>query len=302
MNEIINWFSNYLSIPKQSTATITFSIIVFILGLLINETIKEIGRFRQRRNYRRLFKRNYLQFKNYLFLQAANMESFSSQINENSNPNFNIYVSPCPAISNFKDISYSNAYKSLFTGIENLLRFKGNKGLQAFDELYNSLAIVQLEQERVFPILVNYQNEVKSLVENINFLTKEATENIGDVELKIEGSLKMTPELVKWLQDRAYIKQIFYGSDHTIEKMAEFLESLLAYEIHNGGPISEVFSLKEFWNYHHQLQLTVAEHIKLTRLFKTTKGYCDSTSERFKEMGHKLTSNYKSLFGEKLAG
>ncbi|PWS25962.1 hypothetical protein DHW03_18085 [Pedobacter yonginense] len=300
MNSLINFLSSYLSIPKPATATITISILVFILGLFLNETIKEIGRYRQRRNFKKLLKRNYLIFKNYLFVQSTNMQTFSSQINEDSNPNFNIFVSPCSAISNFKDISYSNAFKSLFTGLENFRLFNFNRRLQAFDYLYESLAMYRIEEERIFPILASYQNEALPVVQNINSLNKQAIENIGDLTIKITSTLELNLDTKIWLQKREAISNVYYKGLRKAEDSQKYFIDISEFEFNNSAPIQVLYTPKEFWNYHHQLRLAAAENIKLIRLFKNTISYCNKTSERFRSTGIKLSENYRYLFGQKV--
>jgi hypothetical protein len=100
MSDFIDWLSNYLGIEKNPTATIIVSLSVFCLGIIINETLKAIGRFRERRVVREIVRRNYLIFRKYLIEQAEAIKLFESQIKAKSSPNFNAHVRACSALDN----------------------------------------------------------------------------------------------------------------------------------------------------------------------------------------------------------
>ncbi len=103
MNEFIDWLSKYLGIEKNPTATIIVSLSVFVLGITVNEVLKAISRFRERRAIRELVRRNYLIFRKYLYEQSSSLNHFGSFITLNgSAPNFNLYVRPCSALDNFR--------------------------------------------------------------------------------------------------------------------------------------------------------------------------------------------------------
>lgn len=295
----MNHFFEALVRAINTNPAYTIPIFVFVISIFVNESIKIIGRFQERRNYRILLSRNYLIFKDYLIGQATNLKTFEQQISSEQCPDFNFYLQPCSAIANFKDISYNNAYKALFTGFENFSFRKKIHKVQAFDYLYTTISMFQLDQERIFPILSRFHEDVKPLANAINNSGKKAVEDIGDLGISVikKGNGE---KVQQWSKERDALANNFYIGDGSLNKSKEYYLAVLDFEMKNPKPITEVISLKEFWNYHYTLRLAISDIIKLERLINSTKTFCNQTSEKFKLSGFQLTSNYQFLFEKKL--
>lgn len=301
MNEFIDWLSEYLGIEKNPTATIIVSLSVFVLGITVNEVLKLISRFRERRAIRELVRRNYLIFKKYLYEQSSSLNQFGSFITlKGSPPNFNLYVKPCSALDNFKEISYSNSFKAFFVGFENI-RFKGRiNRIQAFDNLYNSLSIVKSEQEKMFPILAGFHKEDATMTSAINLSMKEAFEASTDVSITLNEK-PLDSYLKSWLKSRDEIFQAYAkGNPNDLIEVRKFLISMLNFDMANGKPIATILTAKEFWYYQLKLHSAIEDIKRLETLVKTTNSYCKGISEKLEQTAKDLETYYQPLFNRAL--
>ncbi|WP_029275338.1 hypothetical protein [Pedobacter borealis] len=301
MNEFIEWLSGYLGIEKNPTATIIVSLSVFCLGIMVNELLKAISRFRERRAIRELLRRNYLIFKKYLYEQSSSLSTFGSFITlKGSPPNFNLYVRPCPALDNFREISYSSSFKAFFVGFENI-RLKGRvKRIQAFDNLYKSLSIVKGEQEKMFPILAGFQKEDATMTLSINLSMKEAFEAATDVSITLNEK-PQDSNLESWLKTRDELFQAYAkGNPNDLMEVKKFLTSMLNFDMANGKPIATILTAKEFWYYQLKLHSTIEDINRLEMLVKTTSSYCRGICEKFEYTAKDLETYYQALFNSKL--
>ncbi|WP_113639462.1 hypothetical protein [Nubsella zeaxanthinifaciens] len=301
MNDFIEWLSKYLGIEKNPTATIIVSLSVFVLGITVNEVLKVIGRFRERRAIRELVRRNYLIFKKYLYDQSSSLKLYGSFITlEGSAPNFSLYVRPCSALDNFKEISYSSSFKAFFTGFENI-RLKGRiKRIQAFDNLYNSLSIVKSEHEKMFPILAGFQKEDATMTSATNLSMKEAFEAATDVFINLNKK-PLDNYLQSWLKSRDEIFQTYAKvNPNDLIEARKFLTAILKFDMFNGKPIATILTAKEFWHYQLKLHSAIEDINRLDMSIKMTNSYCKSISEKFEHIAKDLETYYKALFNRKL--
>jgi hypothetical protein len=301
MNEFIDWLSKYLGIEKNPTATIIVSLSVFCLGIIINELLKAVTRFRERRATRELVRRNYLIFKNYLYEQSTSLKLFGSLVTHKSNPDFNIYVRPCSALDNFKEISYSNCFKAFFVGFENI-RLQGRIGrIQAFDNLYNCISTIRIDQERMFPIVARFQDDAAPISARINASIKDAFEATVDVYVALDRK-PPTQELTGWLQERNSLYEAYSRKrdPDDLFEVRKFLVSILSFDMTNGKPITTIMDAKEFWNYHNKIHLAINEIGSLITLVTNTKVYCKTISEKFESTAQGLNTYYRPLFSRKL--
>ncbi|RBQ11547.1 hypothetical protein [Pedobacter miscanthi] len=301
MNEFIEWLSSYLGIDKNPTATIIVSLAVFCLGVIVNELVKAISRFRERRAIRELVRRNYLIFKKYLHDQSSSLSTFGSFITlKGSPPNFNLYVKLCSALDNFREISYSSAFKAFFVGFENF-RLKGRvKRIQAFDNLYNSLSVVKGEQERMFPILLGFHKEDATMSSAVNLSMKEAFEAATDVSVTVNEK-HGDRDHQSWLKERDGLFQTFSkGNPNDLMEVKKFLISILDFDMANGKPIATIFNAKQFWYYQLKLHTAIEDIKRLEMLVKTTSSYCRGIWEKFELTAKDLETYYWALFNRKL--
>ncbi|TKC09860.1 hypothetical protein FA048_06505 [Pedobacter polaris] len=282
MNEFIDWLSKYLGIEKNPTATIIVSLSVFCLGIVINELLKAIGRFRERRAIRELVRRNYLIFHKYLYQQSQSLKLFESLVTVKGGPNFNVYVRPCSALDNFKDISYSNSFKAFFVGFENI-KLKGRiKRIQAFDNLYHCISTIRKEQEKMFPIIGSFKDEAVQIINKLNKSLKEAFEVTADVAVEL-SSKPPNLELNKWLSHRHKIYQACFskGDPSDVNEVRKYFIEILDFETANSKPITTIMNSKEFWYYHKKIHSALGDIDSLNTLVSNTKSYCKTISDKF---------------------
>ncbi|MDQ1138640.1 hypothetical protein [Pedobacter agri] len=301
MNEFIDWLSNYLGIEKNPTATIIVSLTVFCLGIVINELLKAIGRFRERKAIRELLRKNYLIFHKYLYEQSQSLKLFESLVTVKGSPDFNVYVRPCSALDNFKDISYSNSFKAFFVGFENI-RLNGRiKRIQAFDNLYHCISTIRKEQEKMFPIVGRFKDEAVQIIAKLNSSLKDAFEGTADVVLELDNK-PQNPELAKWLIYRHRIYEPYFskGDPSDVNEVRKYFIEVLKFEKENGEPIYTIMNAKEFWYYHKKIHTAIGDIDSLNTLVNNTKSYCKTISDKFESTAQNLKTYYQPLFNRKL--
>lgn len=301
MSEFIAWLSKYLGIEKNPTATIIVSVAVFCLGIIINEVVKALNRFSERRIVREIVRRNYLIFKSYLHEQAKSLREFENFISEKGSPDFNVYILPCSALDNYKDISYNNSFKSFFFGFENI-RVCGNlKRIKAFDNLHNALSIIRIEQEKMFPVVARFQIEAAPILNRLNISLKEAFEATTDVYINLHEQ-PADQELVKWLIERNSLHENYLANVNPSDLIGikKYFTSVLDFERRNGVPLTKILNAKEFWYYHIKLHTAIDDIDILNTLIKNTKAYCITISKKFEFTAEQLILNYEFLFRRKL--
>ncbi|KQB99200.1 hypothetical protein [Pedobacter sp. Hv1] len=301
MDDFIDWLSRYLGIDRNPTATIIVSVSVFCLGILINESLKAYGKYRERRAIREIVRRNYLIFKNYLFEQAENLKVFERQVSIKSSPNFNLYVNSCSALDNYREISYGNSFRAFFVGAENIRLRRNILKAQAFDNLYSSLSSIKIEQERMFPILARFQQDAAPIVTRLNLSMKDAFENIGDIYIKLKKQPPNT-SFVDWLNQREKLDEDYLAKPNSkgIVMVKKYFIAILNFEEANAEPITQILDVKEFWNYHHKIQVAIGDIDSLRILVNSTKQCCSTMSNKFCQTGENLASFYQPLFNRKL--
>ncbi|WP_343534040.1 hypothetical protein [Pedobacter sp.] len=296
MSGFIDWLSKYLGIEKTPTATIIVSLTVFSLGIIINETIKAIARFRERKTIREIVRRNYLIFQSYLVEQAESLRKFESLVTVKGGPNFNAHVRPCSALDNYKDISYNNSFKAFFVGLENI---KGRtKRIEAFDNLYQSLSTIRIEQERMFPIIASFLPETITIMDRLNINFNDAFEATGDVNMKLRKQQPVNHKLTMWLNVRSefYEKCFANGDSEDLNKIKDYFLSVIDFETRNRRPLDLIMDEKEFFYYHKKINRAIGDVDALNKLVKNTKVYCIAISEKFEFTAQRLRLNYEFLF------
>lgn len=301
MSEFIEWLSKYLGIEKNPTATIIVSITVFSLGIIINESLKTLGKFRERKIIREIVRRNYLIFQNYLIEQAESLRNFESLVTTKSSPNFNDHVRPCSALDNYKDISYNNSFKAFFVGFENIRVWGKNKRIEAFDNLYHSLSTIRIEQERMFPIVASFPDQAIKIMDRLNVSLKDAFEATADVNMKLhEQSLNQAEKGWLNLRSEFYEDCFAEGEPEDLNKIKNYFLSVIDFEITDKRPLTLIMDEKEFFYYHRKVHKAIGDIDVLNKLVKNTKTYCKTISEKFEVTAQELTTNFKPLFNQKI--
>lgn len=301
MSEFIDWLSKYLGIEKTPTATIIVSLTVFSLGIIINETIKAVARYRERKTIRKIVRRNYLIFQDYLLDQGESLRKFESLVTTKGSPNFNAHVRPCSALDNYKDISYNNSFKAFFVGLENTRVWGRNKRIDAFDNLYQSLSTIRIEQERMFPIVANFQVEAVAIIAKLNLSLNDAFEGTGDVDMKLRKQ-PINHELTTWLNVRnKFYKNCFANGDpEDLNKIKDYFLSVIDFETRDRKPLDLIMNGKEFFYYHKKINRAISDIDALNKLVRNTKTYCIAISEKFEFIAQQLEEYYESFFDKKI--
>ncbi len=301
MSEFIGWLSQYLGIDKTPTATIMVSLTVFGLGILTNETIKAIVGFRERKTTRKIVRRNYLIFRDYLFDQAKALRDFKSLLTAKSGPNFNAYVLPCAALDNYKDISYKNSFKAFFSGLENIILLGKNNRIVAFDNLYNSLSIIRIEQERMFPIIANFQVEATAIIVKLNRSLDNAFEATADVNMKLRNQ-PSSYDLTEWLDVRRKFYENYFaqGDPEDLNDVKDYFLAIIDIETKDKRPLDLIMDEKDFFYYRKKVHQAIGDIDVLHKLVNNTQAYCMIVSKKFDSTAHQLVSLYQPLFGKKI--
>lgn len=300
MSEFIDWLSKYLGIEKNPAAAIIVSVTVFVLGIIINELIKATARFSERRTIRKIVRRNYLIFQDYLLDQAESLREFENLVTLKGSPNFNAHVLPCSALDYYKDISYNNSFKAFFVGFENIRIWGRDKRIEAFDNFYHSLSTIRIEQERMFPIVASFPGEAIKIIDKLNNSLKDAFEETGDVGMKLREHAP-NQELTAWLDRRSELYENCFakGDPEDLNEVRNYLASLLDFEVSDRRPLSMIMNAKESWFYHKKIHKAIGDFDALNTLVKNTRTYCNVISQKFIITAQQLEQHYEPLFGEK---
>lgn len=301
MHDFIEWLSKYLGIEKNPTATIIVSVSVFGLGILVNEALKEAGKYRERQALREIMRRNYLIFKHYLYEQASALKTFEQHISENSSPDFNLYFKSCSALDTYREISYGNSFEAFFVGLENIRLLNRIIRVQAFDNLYRSLSDIKSHQDKMFPMLVKFKQEASEMDMRWKLSVNTAFERTGDVYILASKHTQLK-EVADWLaqRDRYYNEYISSPNPQALDAIRNYFYTVLVFEKANLAPLTKIMDIKALMDYHYITNIAIRDlDIMLTHL-KTTKHYCLQLSEKFKDMGEKLGFFYRPLFSRKL--
>jgi hypothetical protein len=177
----------------------------------------------------------------------------------------------------------------------------GLKRIHAFDNLYNSLSTIRIEQERMFPLVANFQGEAVKIIDRLNISLKDAFEETADVNIKLHQQIP-NQYLIKWLSIRSkYYQNCFADGDpDDLNEIRDYFLAIIDFENRDRSPLDLIMNEKEFFYYHKKIHKAIGNIDELIKLVKNTKAYRKIISEKFEFTAKQLEFHYGSLFNREL--
>lgn len=179
MKEFIIRVSKYLDISSTTAATILVTILVFVLGIFVNQFILRIQSYRKRKTHRQLCRLNHKLLLIEVFRQSQSFKEFSSQLRVEHRGPFVYTFKIIPALAVFKELGYENLFKAYLTGFENLNLFNRQEKVHTFHNLWKTI-------EYIFQTHSNVTARAEGIVEQIQQLNELRNNSVGKVQNIVE--------------------------------------------------------------------------------------------------------------------
>lgn len=177
------------SISRDTAVTLIVTLIVFTVGIIIAEFIKGVNNYRNRRNYRRIFKEMLSEISDSSIIQSENFKKFTLQLDTDYEGHFSMPTKNIDLLYNFRKISFETFYNSYFNGIENL---KNRKKLESFNITFGTIDYLVKSEDFYHKQLKEFNDTYNQHLINFNDELEKARFMYENIFVSING--KQLPE------------------------------------------------------------------------------------------------------------
>lgn len=191
LQSIQDFLNHVLRIKSDVSAPIIISLLIFIVGFLINALVRNIITYNQRSTIRKMFILNLTAMIADLNKQCQNFDELVKQLIFKDSNNFILKDTHLFQIILLQEIGYKKSYKAFFTGFENVIFkcFKKTKRINAFLSIWESIEFVKKWQNKP-------QDDSKEFVKYYNANNQKRNKALSDYMQIMEPFLLEAPHKI----------------------------------------------------------------------------------------------------------
>jgi len=290
INKTIDYFANNYHIPREAVATILISVIIFLLGILINFSLSQINKYLQRRMHRTLAEINYRLLIINIYKQKDDYFLFIRQLVIEHKGSFLYTYRIMPALDVFNKLGYENLYRAYFKGVENFTLLKNKKKLSAFNNLWSSIEYLNHIQKDSIENVNNFIKKNSELNDLRNLSLGKAQDIVENFRIHFHRELTLKEPLgVFYGKREEIIKNYHKTKDYNLPKITEdYVQKLLNLNRDN------VDVIQRYERDIHAVELN-SYLLEASYRYENMKNHIDSVHHYFETIFKSYTERYESL-------
>lgn len=232
--EVLSLLEKNTGIKRETIATITITISTFFLGFIINELIKGIKNFNDRKFNRKILQLNIKLLLAKLTLQIEGFNTFIEALTIDHDSSKSIrHIAFAPTDVLFT-IGYDNLYKSQFSGIENLIGRNNEEKIKNFNNLWSIIYYFKHYHPKQQENAIEIVEEIGKLNELWNLSIQKAQNLIESFLLSLNGKPHEDGISAFWI-GRNEIFEKFCANEHPSMPIVvyEYFKEILAHSVQN---------------------------------------------------------------------
>lgn len=191
METFLDFLKRIFNIDNNTAATVIITLTVFILGYILTGLFRAISAFRNRRNYRKIYREMIDEIVYCTNKQSTNINNLIKTLRIENDSYFNLKKQNINLLNHFNQISFDTLYSAYFKGIENLCKIKK---LKAFNKTFGLVDSLSKNENQIIIELNNCLNTFNEQAENWNDSAEKVRLNIEDLKLSLDGK-RLYPQM-----------------------------------------------------------------------------------------------------------
>lgn len=205
MKSIQTYLDNILNVDSNTSATILITLTVFLLGLILQTTLKSITKYIERIRTRKMIATLAKELIREVDKQASFYLQSSKTFDFSSKDLFAFKQLTISSHSSIKSVGFQNIYYSFFLGFENWIKVKKNTKFKAFNRIWNTVIFIEDWHKKILTGTNSFIIDFNKYNEKRNELLA-GIRNLYDVEISNSFN-KENPELLSMYEKK--VKHVF---------------------------------------------------------------------------------------------
>lgn len=187
MTNLQAYLEKSYGIDPNTSATIFITLFIFLVGIVIQQSLSFFGKYMQRRKTRKIFKISLKGFISQVEKQSKEYNKTAQSLSFDKENKFEFKRATIATLSILNDIGYQQTYEAFFFGLENFFKFKVDLKLKAFNKIWDSIKSVEFWHDNSFGEVTQFMDKYNNFNEKRNNATENHRKFFEDIMLSHIG-------------------------------------------------------------------------------------------------------------------